>query len=137
MDYELLYTIASFSIIPAWALLIFLPKHKLTNYVVYSYAYPYFLGLAYAYFIISNLGDAGMGSLQELRRSFDNDAILLAAWIHYLIFDLFVGSWMVRDAEQNKINHLKITPVLVFTLMVGPIGLLVYLVMRQFERKKV
>lgn len=137
MDYELLFKIANFSVIPAWVLLIFVPRSNFTHYLVYSHAYPYFLGLAYAYLIFSNfgVGEGGMSSLSAIRASFERDAILLAAWIHYLIFDLFVGGWIVKDAAANGIRHITITPALIFTLILGPIGLLIYLILRQFQRK--
>ncbi len=137
MDYALLFKIANLSVLPAWALLIFAPKSKLTHYIVYSYAYPYFLGLCYAYLIFSNFGtvEGGMGSLEAIRNAFATDSVLLAGWIHYLIFDLFIGAWEVKDAQENGIRHLKIIPALVFTLFLGPVGLLGYLILRQVERK--
>ena len=136
MDYELLFKIANISIMPAWALLIFAPQSKLTYALVYSHAYPFFLGLFYAYLLMSGFGaEGGMGSLAEVRIAFDSDTILLAGWVHYLVFDLFIGSWEVQDAHKNGIRHLTITPALVFTLLFGPIGLLIYLIMRQLSRK--
>lgn len=136
LDYELLFKIANISIMPAWILLIFAPKSKLTYALVYSHAYPFFFGLFYLSLLISGLAsEGGMGSLEEVRLAFSSDKILLAGWIHYLVFDLFVGSWEVQDARQNSIRHLTITPALVFTLLFGPVGLLIYLIMRQISRK--
>lgn len=137
MDYELMFKIANIAIIPAWVLLIFAPQSKLTYALVYSHAYPFFLGLFYAYLLMSgfSMSEGGMGSLEEVRTAFNSDAILLAGWVHYLVFDLFIGSWEVQDAHKNGIRHLTITPALVFTLLFGPIGLLIYMIMRQLARK--
>jgi len=52
------------------------------------------------------------------------DELLLAGWVHYLAFDLFIGSWEVEDAAANGIPHWLLLPCLFLTLMVGPVGLL-------------
>jgi hypothetical protein len=54
----------------------------------------------------------------------------LVGWVHYLVFDLFVGAWEVRDARRREIPHLAVVPCLVVTLMLGPVGLLAYLTLR-------
>jgi len=51
-------------------------------------------------------------------------------WIHYLIFDLFIGAWESRDAQRRGIPHWAVIPCLLVTLLAGPIGLLVYLALR-------
>ena len=57
--------------------------------------------------------------------------MLLAGWIHYLCFDLFIGSWEVRDSEQRGISHWLVLPCLFFTFMLGPVGLLLYFTIRR------
>ena len=61
---------------------------------------------------------------------------VLAGWIHYLVFDLFVGAWEVRDAKRLGISHWFILPCLFFTLMLGPIGLLLYFILRWAMRRE-
>ena len=56
--------------------------------------------------------------------------MLLAGWIHYLAFDLFIGGWETRDAVRNGIPHLLVIPCLLLTFMLGPIGLLAYFALR-------
>ena len=95
---------------------------------------PIILGVTYAYLMFSFSGsaseDGGFGSLAEVKALFGVDALLLAGWIHYLAFDLFVGAWIVRDAQKEWISHWLVLPCLFFTLMAGPFGLLLYLVLR-------
>ncbi len=55
---------------------------------------------------------------------------VVAGWIHYLVFDLFVGAWEVRDARRRGVNHLAVVPCLLLTLLLGPIGLMLYLAIR-------
>jgi hypothetical protein len=59
--------------------------------------------------------------------------LVLAGWIHYLIFDLFIGAWETRDAARRGIAHLWVIPCLLATLMAGPLGLLLYVVVRFFS----
>ena len=47
---------------------------------------------------------------------FENDWLLLAGWIHYLAFDLFVGSWEVRDAHFLGLHGLQIIPLIGYQL---------------------
>jgi hypothetical protein len=61
---------------------------------------------------------------------FQNRAMLLAGWVHYLAFDLFVGSWEVRDAQRIGIAHYLVVPCLVLTFLFGPAGWLLYLLIR-------
>lgn len=78
------------------------------------------------------MGEArgGFGSLREVALLFEHDWMLLAGWVHYLAFDLFVGSWQVRDARRLGIPHAAVLPCLVLTLFLGPVGWLLYLGVR-------
>ena len=62
------------------------------------------------------------------------DALLLAGWIHYLAFDLFVGSWEVSDSRAEGIHHLLVIPCLLLTFMAGPAGLAVYCLIKYGRR---
>ncbi len=50
--------------------------------------------------------------------------------MHYLAFDMFVGAWIVRDAIALRVSSLLVVPVLLATLMFGPVGLLLYIALR-------
>lgn len=137
MNWELVFKLANASVIPAWLLLVVLPKHPLTKWVAHSYLYPFALGVFYlAMFIISFGGEGGMDTLGNLKLSFQRDEVLILGWVHYLVFDLFIGSWISRDAQKHQFMHLVIVPMLILTLFAGPIGLLVYLIFRAVRLKK-
>jgi hypothetical protein len=74
--------------------------------------------------------EGGFGSITEVRSLFANDAALAAGWLHYLAFDLFVGSWIVRDGLENRVPRLALVLPLPLTLLAGPAGLLLYLLLR-------
>jgi len=63
------------------------------------------------------------GSLQAVTTLFTVPELLLAGWIHFLAFDLFVGAWEVRDAQREGVHHLLVIPCLALTFMAGPAGL--------------
>lgn len=52
-------------------------------------------------------------------------------WAHFLAFDLFVARWAYLDGRERGVNPLVMAPVLFLTLMLGPVGFLGYLVVRQ------
>jgi len=59
-----------------------------------------------------------------------SEAALLAGWVHYLVLDLWVGSWEVEDAGRHAAPHALLLPCLVLTFLSGPVGLLAYLLLR-------
>lgn len=74
--------------------------------------------------------DGGFGSLAQVKALFTQDRAVLAGWVHYLAFDLFIGCWEVLDARDRGINHWLVVPCLFLTFMFGPVGLLLYLSLR-------
>jgi hypothetical protein len=68
----------------------------------------------------------GFDSLSNVMLLFTKPEIALAGWIHYLAFDLFVGSWEVRTARAERIPLLIVLPCLLLTFLFGPAGYLVF-----------
>jgi hypothetical protein len=87
-------------------------------------------------FLLADPGSNGAGenasvmSLAGISAAFANPRTLLVGWVHYLVFDLFVGAWEARDAQRHGIPHLLLIPCLFLTFMAGPMGLLLYLAIR-------
>jgi hypothetical protein len=69
-------------------------------------------------------------SLDGVITLFKSPRAVLAGWIHFLAFDLLVGLYVATDAARVGITHWWMLPVLFLTLMFGPAGLLLYLVIR-------
>ena len=56
-------------------------------------------------------------------------SVALVGWIHYLAFDLWVGAW---EAEQgDAMPRWALSSALIATFLVGPVGLLVFMVLRR------
>lgn len=138
MTVEAIFSICNTAVLPGWLLLVVLPRWKWTARLISSVMIPVLLGLVYLYLVITQFGKTagGFGSLSEVQQLFQNPAMLLAGWIHYLAFDLFIGSWEVRDAQRLGLNHLLVIPCLALTFLFGPIGLMLYLLMRWAVKKQ-
>jgi len=133
MSVDQLFLICNYSVLPAWLLLVLAPHHRLTQLVVHAIWVPLLLGPFYVwalFFGAPPAEGAGFGSLQGVMLLFQSPTAVLGGWIHYLVFDLFIGAWIVRDAQRHSINHWLTVPLLVLTLMAGPAGLMLYLLLR-------
>ena len=135
-----MYLVLNLGILPFWALLILMPRAKITDTLVHSVMMPLILGVTYAWLLATALSlpapeGAGFSSLEGLMKLFTVEMALVAAWSHYIVFDLFVGAWEARDAQRVGMNHLLLVPCLVLTLLVGPIGLLAYIMIRGLTGK--
>lgn len=89
--------------------------------------------LAIAYIVLLSRGwgassDGGFGSIDEVRALFANDDALAAGWLHYLAFDLFVGTWIARAGIAKGMHPLLLLPCLPLTFLFGPAGLLLAVV---------
>jgi len=96
---------------------------------------PLLLALAYVALLLAHWGPGGFGSLAEVRELFERPGLLAAGWLHYLAFDLFVGTWIARDAAQRGLPHLAVLPCLALTFMFGPAGLLSYTALGFLHRR--
>lgn len=140
MSDELVFAIANYSVLPAWALLALAPRARVTRALVHSGLYPLVLAVLYGVLLFGDSpGPEGAHffSLGGVTNIFTTPRTIIACWIHYLVFDLFVGSWEVRDAGRRGIPHWRCVPSLLLTLMFGPLGLASWLVVRALHKKGV
>ncbi|MEQ8312555.1 MAG: ABA4-like family protein [Gammaproteobacteria bacterium] len=141
MSAELIFSICNLAVIPAWLLLAFLPRWKWTLGLITTVLVPGMLALTYLFLLIYSLSNmpegGGFGSLAGVSILFADPYSLLAGWIHYLAFDLFIGAWEVRDSQKNEIPHWLVLPCLFLTFMAGPMGLLLYLVIRLARTRQI
>ena len=138
MSPETLFSICSTLVVPGWLLLVFAPRWKWSARIIAGVIIPLLLGLVYLYLVITHFGEpgGGFGSLAQVSQLFQNPYKLLAGWVHYLAFDLFVGSWEVRDSQRLGIHHLLVVPCLALTFLLGPIGLLLYFALRFIMKRR-
>ena len=131
---ESLYVLCNAAVLPGWLLLVFAPRWKWTTSLITTVLIPFVLGLVYLALVITHvpvlLSAGSFLRLADVARLFENPYCLLAGWVHYLAFDLVVGSWQVRDAARLKLPHWAVVPCLVLTFLLGPAGLVCYLLLR-------
>ena len=138
MNAETIFSIANTTALVGWILLAVAPRWSWTRRLVTSGAIPLLLAAAYLVLIILFFGrsEGGFDSLANVTKLFSNPNVVLAAWIHYLVFDLFVGSWEVKDAQERGVSHWFVIPCLAFTFLLGPIGFLLYHIVRFFAARQ-
>jgi len=139
MKAEQIFSIANLIAMLSWIILAVAPHFVLTRKILLSGAVSLLLSVAYLILIVLFFGktEGGFGSLPDVMKLFTNEWATLAGWIHYLAFDLLVGVWEVRDAQSRGISHWFVIPCLVLTFLFGPIGFLLYCILRAFSAKEV
>lgn len=137
MTPEAIFSIANLTALSGWFLLAIVPRWKWTRIVIIE-TILLLLSAAYLVLIVLFFGAAegGFGSLADVMKLFTNKWVALAGWIHYLAFDLFVGGWEVRDAQERGVSHWFVLPCLFLTFMFGPVGFLAYSGVRLFAARK-
>lgn len=132
MSLETIFSAANGLALLGWLLLALAPRWRFTQRVVLSGAASLLLAALYLGLLIVYFGDSegGFGSLAEVVKMFSQPPMVLLGWVHYLAFDLFIGAWELRDARARGVPHLALLPCLGLTFMLGPVGLLLYFVLR-------
>lgn len=138
MSLDQVFSLASTLAAVGWLFLIILPRRPIAVHFAGLFI-PMMLSVMYLYFIVTNMrgAEGGFGSLDDVALLFQKRELLLAGWIHYLAFDLFIGAWEVRDSHSLQIPHLIVVPCLIMTFMLGPIGLLFYVAIRSAKTRSV
>jgi len=136
---EAVFSMASAAVLPGWLLLVLAPRWRWTARQVSVVLIPGLLAVLYAAIIAARWGGAegGFSSLADVQKLFADPWLLLAGWVHYLVFDLFIGAWEVRDAQRLRVPHLLVVPCLVLTFLFGPVGLLLYGIVRAVRTRRV
>ncbi|HUH01933.1 MAG TPA: ABA4-like family protein [Kofleriaceae bacterium] len=133
MSPDRVFLICTYAVLPAWGLLVLAPRWAWTDRLINRVWIPVLLGLVYVWAALAGPTvpeGAGFGSLAAVIILFSSPFMMLAGWIHFLAFDLFIGAWQVRDARRHGVAHLFVIPCLVLTLLFGPTGLLLYFAVR-------
>jgi hypothetical protein len=129
MTPETLFSTANLLAVAGWLALLALPFRPAAHLWLAGRIIPVLLAALYLGLIAWRLpfADGGFGSLDDVARLFADRWVLLAGWLHYLCFDLFIGAWICRDAAARGLSRWRVLPWLPLTFLFGPIGLLGYL----------
>nr|WP_299341887.1 ABA4-like family protein [Allomuricauda sp.] len=130
------FSIANMMAMPMWLLMIILPKWKVTRFLIDYRVVPLLLSLFYVYYMLSHIQTgAGLdfGSLASVMSLFTLENAVMAGWVHYLAFDLLVGMWILNQNKQLGIHQLLMAPCLFATFMLGPVGFLLFMIIRTIK----
>jgi hypothetical protein len=132
MTPEQVFSIVNLVATIPWVMLVILPRRRWVTDVVSSVIVPLFFAFIYVAIVVTTFGrtPGGFSTLAGVATLFNNPWALLAGWIHYLAFDLLIGTWEVRDAHERRIPHLLVVPCLILTFLFGPAGWLLYTIVR-------
>lgn len=135
---ERLFALANSAALIGWMILIILPRRFDVIFFIPQYLMPFGFALLYASLIFANVYtvDGGFSSIADVRALFSKDELLLAGWLHYLAFDMFIGAWIARQSDAIGLPRLLQAPILVATFMFGPVGLALFLTMRSLYRRR-
>lgn len=123
-----------------WVLMILLPNWKWTRFLVDYKLVPILLSGLYIIYIVQSVqggGSMDFSSLESVKKLFTVEIAVLAGWLHYLAFDLVVGMWILDQNRVLKINHLILVPCLLGAFIFGPVGFLLYMIVRTIRLKSV
>ena len=141
---ENIYLVANWGVIPFWLLLILAPNHGFTNFLAQSVIAPLLLATGYSYlsynlYLEKNVFDGFelYSGLDGLYSMFANEILLLIFWLHFLAISLFAGAWIIRDARRYLIPKIITIPSLILTYFSGPVGIVIYWLIRIFFAKKI
>ena len=144
LTFENIYLWTSFGILPFWLMIIIIPRSHFTQFFVNSVILPLILSSCYVYIIYQTiLLDEPILEVFKLYFSLDNlytvfatESFLLIFWLHFLALNIFLGTWIARDGVKYNIPiSLTFFP-LIFVYFTGPLGLVLYWIIRIFYAKK-
>ncbi len=126
-------------VIIAWALLFigpFFPRFKYTfitvDCIALVYCVIYLVLILPIIYTTFERGDSiDFGSLEDIHKLFQFKDVMLAGWTHYVAFDLLIACGIVLDAKYIGLPHAYVCLCLPILLMAGPVGVIMYILMRE------
>lgn len=137
MTMSLLFTLSFMLVAPFWGLMMLAPRWSWTQKIMQSPWVAAPAALLYAVLVLPQFMSVFpavlMPSLDGIRTLLATEIGTTIGWVHFLAFDLFVGRWAYLDSRQRNISPLLMAPILFMVLMLGPIGFLLYMLVRQSQ----
>ena len=142
---ETLYMRINLGVLPFWFILIVFPQSHLSRIFVTS-IFPFlilsgvYIFILYKSYLIGYDFDGNFSlylGLNELSRLFEDHLYIMIFWTHFIAINLFIGGWIVKDSQKFSINKVLMAVPLIVTYLIGPIGLILYWVIRIFYAKRI
>ena len=142
---EMVYLWLNLGVLPFWLILIIFPQSQICRVFVTSIFPIFILSLSYTYLLYVVYLDAYnflenfklyLG-LREISSLFENKSFLILFWVHFLAMNLFCGGWIVKDSTMFNMNKFLVSLPLIITYLIGPIGIMLYWIIRLFYAKRI
>ena len=134
----MIFTICNTVAIAGWLVLLFIPfwyeSDKYIVGIVIALFCIVYAWLMFSSFPLSNIPT--FTTLDGVRFLFQQDEMIVAGWVHYLAFDLLAGIFIRRNSIKHGISAWIIFPILLITFAIGPVGLLLYLIVRSIASRR-
>ena len=133
-----IFRLSNFLVLPFWALMIIFPRWRWTERIMKSPLVSLAPALVYEALALWHLPviwpAIARPTLPGVAQLLGSPSGATTAWVHFLAFDLFVGRWIYWDSRERRISPWLASPALFLTLMLGPLGFVLYLCVRVFAR---
>jgi hypothetical protein len=138
MPAETIFSAASLLAMAGWLALLVAPRTAWVTWRLAGLAIPAALAALYVVLLAIHApgAEGGFSSLADVAALFRTEGVLLAGWIHYLAFDLFIGAWICRRGAEEGMNPWLVRLCLPPTFLLGPVGLLLFLGLRAAFAKR-
>ncbi|MFB0908298.1 MAG: hypothetical protein ACI9V1_000897 [Spirosomataceae bacterium] len=139
LDASAIFQFGNTFVLLGWILLVLIPYWKYTQPIIMN-GVIIILAIIYSFMILEDIGGFNpdsFGSLENVMQLFTNEDAVAAGWMHYLAFDLFVGAYIMRKSETLGISRILATVCLPFTFMFGPMGYLLFFIIKTVKTKSV
>ena len=142
---ETLYMWINLGVLPFWFILIVFPQSHLSRIFVTS-IFPFFIlsgvyiFILYKSYLIGYDFDGNFSlylGLSELSRLFEDHLYIMIFWTHFIAINLFIGGWIVKDSQKFSVNKVLMAVPLIVTYLIGPLGLILYWIIRIFYAKRI
>ena len=142
---ETLYMWINLGVLPFWFILIVFPQSHLSRIFVTS-IFPFlilsgvYIFILYKSYLIGYDFDGNFSlylGLSELSRLFEDHLYIMIFWTHFIAINLFIGGWIVKDSQKFAINKVLMAVPLIVTYLIGPLGLILYWIIRIFYAKRI
>lgn len=134
MNYDQLFNLINLTVAPFWLLMAVFPRWRWTQRIIASPLIALPPALIYAFLvlpqvvgILSYLSSPTATTIAQLLGTPEGTTI---GWAHFLAFDLLIGRWAYLDSQGRGIHPLIMLFPLFFIFMLGPVGFLLYLLIR-------
>lgn len=128
------FTLVFVAAAPFWALMILAPNWRGTRAVT---ATPWVATpplIFWFIFTIPHFGDflpaVAKPTLAGWQDIVTDPAVMTGVWAQIIAWDLFVGRWVYLDSRSRNAHPVAMAPLLVLTIMLSPIAVPLYLLLR-------